>query len=244
MQILQAEILEGLSETQIADLSSACAWRAYPSGRLILGYQDATDSVLFIQGGSCRVTLFSPSGRQAIYRDFPAGELLAEISAIDCLHRSGSAEVVVISDCLMAAMPAARFRQLLCESPHAMWWKLKRLAGLVRNLTNRQLELATMPLRYRLCAHLLLLAQDRPDATEDWMDVSLARHHELAGQLGGHREAVTKALTLIEKDAAMRKAGLIARTKRRRPPFDTGERNVIASNVLDCRFDADGPNRK
>lgn len=42
----------------------------------------------------------------------------------------------------------------------------------------------------------------------------------------------------------MRKAGLIARPKRRRPPFDTGERAVIASNLLDRQFDAPGPNRK
>ena len=42
----------------------------------------------------------------------------------------------------------------------------------------------------------------------------------------------------------MRKAGLIARLKRRRPPFDIGERAVIAANVLDRKFDAPAPNRK
>lgn len=42
----------------------------------------------------------------------------------------------------------------------------------------------------------------------------------------------------------MRKAGLIARPKRRRPPFDLGERSVVATNLLDRQFEAAGPNQK
>ncbi len=42
----------------------------------------------------------------------------------------------------------------------------------------------------------------------------------------------------------MRKAGLVARRRRRRLPSDTGERSIIAPNVLDRQFDADGPNQK
>lgn len=42
----------------------------------------------------------------------------------------------------------------------------------------------------------------------------------------------------------MRKAGLIARAKRRRPPFDLGERGVVATNLLDRQFEAAGPNQK
>lgn len=42
----------------------------------------------------------------------------------------------------------------------------------------------------------------------------------------------------------MRKAGLIARRKHRQPPFDAGERSIIAPNVLDRQFEATAPNQK
>ena len=42
----------------------------------------------------------------------------------------------------------------------------------------------------------------------------------------------------------MRSAGLVARAKRKQPPFDTGERSIIAPNVLDRQFEATAPNQK
>jgi putative transposase len=42
----------------------------------------------------------------------------------------------------------------------------------------------------------------------------------------------------------MRRAGLVARIKRQRPPPDQGERSVIAPNVLDRAFVAEAPNQK
>jgi putative transposase len=42
----------------------------------------------------------------------------------------------------------------------------------------------------------------------------------------------------------MSQAKLIARPKRRQPPFDTGERSIVAPNVLDRQFDATAPNQK
>ena len=42
----------------------------------------------------------------------------------------------------------------------------------------------------------------------------------------------------------MRKAGVVARRRPRRLPFDTGIRSVIAPNVLDRQFEATAPNQK
>lgn len=42
----------------------------------------------------------------------------------------------------------------------------------------------------------------------------------------------------------MQQAGLQARRKRRQPPYESGERSVIAPNVLNREFAADGPDQK
>lgn len=42
----------------------------------------------------------------------------------------------------------------------------------------------------------------------------------------------------------MRQAGLVARPRLRRPPFEMGDRSMIAPNVLDRQFKASAPNQK
>lgn len=43
----------------------------------------------------------------------------------------------------------------------------------------------------------------------------------------------------------MRQAGIVARPRRKRPPFDLGQRSVIApNNMLDRQFEASEPNQK
>jgi putative transposase len=52
------------------------------------------------------------------------------------------------------------------------------------------------------------------------------------------------ACGLHRVERLMRLRALRARPRRRQHPKDTGERSVIAPNVLDRAFEADGPNRK
>ena len=42
----------------------------------------------------------------------------------------------------------------------------------------------------------------------------------------------------------MHQAGIVARPRLKRPPYDLGQRSVIAPNLLDRQFEADGPNQK
>jgi len=42
----------------------------------------------------------------------------------------------------------------------------------------------------------------------------------------------------------MRQAGIVARPRLKRAPYDLGQRSVIAPNVLNRQFEASGPNQK
>jgi len=42
----------------------------------------------------------------------------------------------------------------------------------------------------------------------------------------------------------MRQAGIVARPRLKRPSYDLGQRSVIAPNLLERQFEADGPNQK
>ena len=42
----------------------------------------------------------------------------------------------------------------------------------------------------------------------------------------------------------MRQAGIVARPRLKRAPYDLGQRSLIAPNLLDRQFEADGPNQK
>lgn len=55
-------------------------------------------------------------------------------------------------------------------------------------------------------------------------------------------EGISCGLHRIER--LMRQQGLKARPRRRGLPKDQGERSIVADNVLDRQFTADGPNQK
>jgi len=79
------------------------------------------------------------------------------IAAIDNGPRS--ADVIALESCLVASMPATAFRRLLSEEPAVAERLLRRLASLVRRLSDRVFDLSTLGVQNRIHAELLRLAR-------------------------------------------------------------------------------------
>ena len=196
-------ILKHLPDRDLAQLAVRCQWRRYGPDQQIVGHQDETKDVFFIVVGEVRVTIYSLSGKTVTFRDIGAGELFGELAAIDDKPRA--ADVVALTDSLIASMPADVFLDLLRNDPEVSASIHRQLAGLVRLLTERVFEFSTLAVKNRVHAELLRLARDHMEGENTAVISPLPTHAEIAARVSTTREAVTRELNALER------AGLIER---------------------------------
>jgi CRP/FNR family transcriptional regulator, cyclic AMP receptor protein len=181
------------------------------SGRTILSLGTLSSNVYIVIKGRVQVTLYSLGGREVILRDLGEGDLFGELAAIDDQPRSAS--IVALSDCLLASVTADAFRSAVEEVPGGTMWLARRLAGQVRDLTERVFELNALRVRSRLHCELLRMCGPVNGRASVTIEPS-PTHAELAARVGTHREAVTRELGYLVEH------GIIEQQRRRMTVID------------------------
>lgn len=183
------------------------------AGRTLVSLGSSSDGVYIVVKGRVQVTLYSLGGREVILRSLDEGAIFGELAAIDGQPRS--ATIVALSDCTLAAIDAAAFRDAVSATPEAALWLARRLTAQVRDLTERVFELNALRVSSRLHCELLRLCHSMGgDATTVTIEPA-PTHSDLAARIGTHREAVTREMgDLADK-------GILAQERRRITILDT-----------------------
>ena len=184
------EVFRGLQAADRERLAALCQGHRYAAGQRILSHKDRTRDVFFIISGKVRVTIYSLSGKEITFRDQPAGGMFGELGAIDGEPRS--AHVMALEDALLASVSRETFWEVLGSYPQVAEFTMKRLASLVRLLSERVFEFSTLAVRNRIHAELLRLAREnfRDDNTATISPSPT--HADIASRISTHREAVTR----------------------------------------------------
>jgi CRP/FNR family transcriptional regulator, cyclic AMP receptor protein len=198
-------LLEGVSAERLEALARVCAWRNYRAGQRIISRAAADRDVHLIVSGRVRVTTYSAAGRQVTFRDIAAGEVFGEVAAIDDMPRS--ADVVALESALTASMPPAAFRKLLREEPAVAERVLRRLASLVRRMSERVIDLSTLGVHNRIHAELLRLARESGVKQNIARIDPAPKHADMASQVSTYREQVTRELSALAKAGIVGKDG-------------------------------------
>ena len=199
------ELLEGLAPEKLDALARQCAWRNYDAGRRIISRNAADRDVYFLVAGRVRITTYSQAGRQVTFRDFAAGETFGEVAALDGEPRS--ADVIALEATLLASLAPAQFARLLAEEPVLGSRVLKRLARLVRALSERVIDLSTLGVQNRIHAEILRLAREAGVQKNRARLEPGPRHADLASQVSTYREQVTRELSALTKSGILEKDG-------------------------------------
>ncbi len=196
-------LFRDLAADVVKMLSERCRWRRYRAHQPIVNYQDETRDAFFVVHGKVRAMCFSISGREVSFRDVGVGEMFGELSAIDGQPRS--ADVVALTDALLAAMAASDFWDALRRHESIAALTLRHLANLVRATTERVVELSTLPVPRRIQAEVLRIARRHAPDGQTAVIFPAPTHSEIASRISTNREAVTREL------GELRRAGLIQR---------------------------------
>jgi CRP-like cAMP-binding protein len=163
--------------------------------QIVIGYQDHSSDMFVVLDGKLRVELHSPDGKEIILADIGPGDLFGELSAID--ERPRTASVSALSQCRLAVIPGAVFREEARGDPASAEWLARRLVRQIRLLDERVYELNTLAVRNRLHCELLRLSIDAGIADNRAVIEPAPTHGELAARIGTHREAVTRELQYL-----------------------------------------------
>lgn len=195
------DLFSDLPGSDLEALAKRCRWRRYAPDQQVIGHQDRTTDVYFIASGRVRVTVYSPSGKEVSFRDLGAGKSFGELSAVDGEPRS--ANVIALTETLLASLPADTFRRMLTEHPELATRMMGYLAGLVRKLSDRVVEFSVLAVRNRIHAELLRLARDHRVADNRAIISPAPTHANFATRVSTHRERVTRELRALSRDGLL-----------------------------------------
>jgi CRP/FNR family transcriptional regulator, cyclic AMP receptor protein len=201
----KVKLLQGVSQERLAALAVQCSWRTVEPGQVIVARNSRDRDVHFVVSGRVRVTSFSAGGKQVTFRDQEAGEMFGDLAAIDGKPRS--ADVLALDSVLVASLTPDAFRQLVADEPLVRERVLQRLAGLVRLLSERVIDLSTLGVQNRIHAELLRQARATGATGKQARIDPAPKHADIASQVSTYREQVTRELSLLTKQGLLAKDG-------------------------------------
>ena len=197
-----ADLLPAPLGTQLEPHARLVVLRA---GQIVIGHQDRTSDVFVVVEGQLRIELFSLNGREVILADVGPGEITGEFAAFDDQPRSAS--VSAVTACTLVSIPGDVFQDRVLGDPASARWLTQRLISHVRLLNERNFELNALAVRNRLHCELLRLAIDAGIANNAAVIAPAPTHAHLANRIGSHREAVTREMQYLQKEAIVRLQG-------------------------------------
>lgn len=203
------DIFASVTPGDLDILAKKFCWKRFRAGQQIIGHLDESTDVYLVIEGKVRVTVYSPAGKEVTFRDIDAGDCFGELAAIDELPRS--ATVAALTDSLIAYISAKIFWEILRTHSDVAALVMKKLANLVRSLSERVFEFSALAVRNRVHAELLRLARHHMIDENSALIRPAPTHAELASRISTHREAVTRELNNLSKDGLVeRQAGALA----------------------------------
>ncbi len=181
-----------LSAEERKDIVKNCRGHRFKAKQEIVSHADQSTEVFFLVSGQVRATIFSASGKEVTFRDLEPGQMFGDLSAIDGKRRS--ATVVALVDTMVLSMNGESFRSVLRGYPEICMAVLQDLAGLVRLLSERIVEMSTLGVKNRIHAELLRLAQKCSVKNNVVVISPIPTHANIASRISTHREAVTREL--------------------------------------------------
>lgn len=174
-----------------------CHRRKYPSKSTIIYAGDESDALYYIIKGSVTVVIEDDDGREMIMAYLNEGDFFGEMGLFDS-EAQRSAWVKAKTECEVAEISYAKFKQLAREDADILFTVSAQIAGRLRATTRKVGDLAFLDVTGRVAGTLLDLCK-QPDAMThpDGMQIKVTRQ-EIGRIVGCSREMVGRVLKNLE----------------------------------------------
>lgn len=187
-------------------LARQCRFRRFSGGEHIIDGQTENRDVYFVIEGTVRVINYSLSGREVTLDDIPAGGYFGELAALDGGPRSAFV-MAQGGEAVTAAMPYDVFLDLLSRKPLIGLEIMRRLARMIRQATDRIIDLSTLGANNRVHAELLRQALGSQNDGRTAAITPIPLHADIASRVSTTRETVARVLNDLAR------SGIVERKK-------------------------------
>ena len=198
----RVDLFRGLTENELLLVGQCVGRRTFEKRQTIVALDETGNDIYFVIDGTVRVTVYSETGREVAFRDQEAGSSFGEIAAIDGGTRS--ANVIAITDCTIGSISGAEFMRLVRTYPAVAEAALKKLANLVRVLSNRVFQFSE-PVDARICHELINMARASMISDNIARLVPAPKHADIANRVSTHREAVSRLMSRLSKKGILQR---------------------------------------
>jgi len=187
---------------------SHCHLRHFPAKTPVVNAGDESNSLFLVVAGSVAVIVEDEDGNEIVVAYLNRGEFFGEMglfAGADTARRS--AWVRTRSECQLAEISYARFRELSNSDPDLLFELAGQLAARLKLTTRKVSDLAFLDVTGRIARTLLDLTQ-QPDAMThpDGMQIRISRQ-EIGRIVGCSREMAGRVLKALEEHGLITAAG-------------------------------------
>ena len=181
-------------------LLAHCHRRRYTAKSTIIYAGDRCETLFFIVKGSVTILIEDDDGREMIIAYLNSGDFFGEMGLFEKegVEKERSAWVRAKTECEVAELSYAKFRELTLQDPDILFALGSQMAERLRNTTRKVGDLAFLDVTGRVARTLLDLCK-QPDAMThpDGMQIKITRQ-EIGRIVGCSREMVGRVLKALE----------------------------------------------
>ncbi|RME34510.1 MAG: cAMP-activated global transcriptional regulator CRP [Gammaproteobacteria bacterium] len=183
-----------------------CHRRRYPAKSVIIYAGDAPDALYYIVSGSVSVLIEDENGHEIVLAYLNKGDFFGEMGLFG-EESTRSAWVRTRTECELAEISYAKFRQLAKEDPEILFALASQMAARLRTTSRKVSDLAFLDVTGRVARTLLDLCK-QPDAMThpDGMQIRITRQ-EIGRIVGCSREMVGRVLKNLEEQGLITARG-------------------------------------
>ena len=190
-------------------LLAHCHRRRYTAKSTIIYAGDRCETLFFIVKGSVTILIEDDDGREMIIAYLNSGDFFGEMGLFEKegVEKERSAWVRAKTECEVAELSYAKFRELTLQDPDILFALGSQMAERLRNTTRKVGDLAFLDVTGRVARTLLDLCK-QPDAMThpDGMQIKITRQ-EIGRIVGCSREMVGRVLKALEEQGLVNVKG-------------------------------------
>lgn len=219
------DAFRALPESSREKIATLCRGRSIQAKRPIIEKNEEASSVYFVLSGKVTITLFPDAGGEVNFRELCPGQMFGELGVLDGEGRS--AEAITSEACAIISLSAANFFAVLAQYPEVSAYVTRRLAKLVRLLSERVVEMSTLGVNNRIHAELLRLARAVEPKSNCVTIQCMPTRKDFAARISCNPEAVSREYSVLVRLGILDKK----MTGRSRRVLDVGRLEEMVKRV-------------